>query len=146
MILVSVAVERNISTVMERNSTTMKDIENKIHKLLKERGWEKLQPVDLSKSIMIEGAELLELFQWENPSLEEIKKNKELTEEIKKELADVLIYSIEMSMMLKFDLKKIISDKLDHIAKKYPASLMRGGDGVKEYMHAKKEYRKGRNK
>jgi NTP pyrophosphatase (non-canonical NTP hydrolase) len=95
---------------------------------------------------MIEGAELLELFQWENLSLEEIKKDKEKLEEIKKELADVIIYAIEMSVLLDFDTRKIIHKKLTHVQKKYPAKLMRGTkkepgtEGV--YWRIKKEYRK----
>ncbi len=81
----------------------MKNLENKIYKYLKERGWDNLRPSDIAKSIMIEGAELLELFQWENLSLEEVKKNKGKMEEIKNELADVFIYAIEMSVFLEFD-------------------------------------------
>ena len=61
---------------------------------------------------MIEGAELLEIFQWENLSLDEIKDDKEKVEEIKKELADILIYVIEMSVLLGFDTKKLIQKKV----------------------------------
>jgi len=85
----------------------MKDLENKVYTHLKARKWDNLRPVDLAKSIMIEGAELLELFQWENLSLEEIKKNKEKISEIKKELADVLIYCLEMSVLLGLDTEKL---------------------------------------
>lgn len=126
----------------------MKDLEKKIYKHLKDRNWHNLRPADLAKSIMIEGAELLELFQWENLSLEEIKKNKEKIEEIKGELADVLVYAIEMSVLLGLDTKKIIHKKLAHVQKKYPAKLMR--DSKEEpgteslYWKIKKEYRKNK--
>lgn len=103
----------------------MKDLEKKIYKHLKERNWHRLRPADIAKSIMIEGAELLELFQWENLELEEMKKDKEKIEEIKKELADVMIYALEMSVLLGFDTEKIIRKKLAYAAKKYPAKLMR---------------------
>ncbi|MDQ3075701.1 MAG: nucleotide pyrophosphohydrolase [bacterium] len=128
----------------------MKDLEKKIYKHLKDRNWDNLRPVDLAKSIMIEGAELLELFQWENLSLEDVKKNKEKMEEIKGELADVLVYAIEMSVLLNLDTKKIIHKKLTHVQKKYPAKLMRetkqepGTESI--YWKIKKEYRKNRNK
>src|ERR1035437_11008209 len=124
----------------------MKSLEKKIYKHLKDRNWHKLRPADLAKSIMIEGAELLELCQWENLPPEEIKKNKEKMEEIKKELADVIIYALEMSVTLGFDTKKIIHEKLAFVQKKYPAKLMRGV--TKEagtdslYWRIKKEYRK----
>ena len=124
----------------------MKELEKKIYKHLEDRNWHHLRPSDVAKSIMIEGVELLELFQWENLSLEEIKKDKEKLEEIKKELADVLIYAMEMSVLLKLDTKKIIHKKLAHVNKKYPAKLMRkvkkepGTES--EYWRIKKEHRK----
>ncbi len=129
----------------------MKELETTIRKYLKERGWNHLLPGDIAKSIMIEGAELLEHFQWENPSLERVRRNKEKLEEIGKELADVLIYALELSVLLKLDTKKIIKDKLAHAAKKYPAHLMKknarkkSGSGKDPlYWRIKKKHRKER--
>lgn len=123
----------------------MKELESKIYKHLEERNWHHLRPVDLAKSIMIEGAELLELFQWENLSLEEVKKDKKKIEEIKKELADVMIYCFEMSVLLGFDTEKIVRQKLSRVVKKYPAKLMRKKrDEIhtgNDYLRIKKEYR-----
>lgn len=42
----------------------MKEQEDAIREYLAERGWDQLRPSDLAKSISIEAAELLELFQW----------------------------------------------------------------------------------
>lgn len=125
----------------------MKTIEKKIYKHLKERRWDNLRPADLAKSIMIEGAELLELFQWENLSLDEISKNKGKVKEIEKELADVLIYAIEMAVLLKINTEKVIRSKLTYVGKKYPAKLMRAIKNKEpgtenEYWRIKKEYRK----
>ena len=127
----------------------MKDIEKKIHKHLKDRGWDNLRPSDIAKSIMIEGAELLELFQWENLSLEDVKNDKKKVGEIKKELADVLIYAIEMAVLLDIDTEEAIIKKLNHTAKKYPAKIMRqnakkdsGSGEDSTYWRIKKEYRK----
>lgn len=103
----------------------MKSLEKKIHKYLKARGWDNLRPADLAKSIMIESAELLEHFQWENLSLSEIKKNKIKLKQIESELADVFIYALDMAVLLKFNTKKIIETKLAHVAKKYPVKLMK---------------------
>jgi len=124
----------------------MKELEKKIYKHLKERNWHNLKPSDVAKSIMIEGAELLELFQWENLTLEEVRKNKGKVEEIGAELADVLIYAIELSVLLGMDTEKVIRKKLAHVAKKYPATLMRSRSGEPgtedEYWRIKKEHRK----
>lgn len=127
----------------------MKELENRILKHLEERGWDHLRPSDIAKSIMIEGAELLELFQWENRELEDVKKDSEKVEGIKKELADVLIYALEMSVLLGLDTTDIINKKLDHAAKKYPAELMKknsqkgsGSGADSEYWRIKEEYRR----
>ena len=129
----------------------MKGLEKKIYEHLKDRGWEDQLPADVAKSIMIEGAELLEIFQWENLSLEEVKEDKEKVEEIKGELADVFIYALEMSVLLELDPEKIILKKLARAQKKYPAKLMRANKdrepGTESaYWKIKKEYRKKKSK
>lgn len=125
-----------VKSIKNATAHNMKDLEKKVYNHLKDRNWHNLRPVDLAKSIMIEGAELLELFQWENLSLEEIKK----------ELADVLIYALDMSVLLGLDTRKIIHKKLAHANKKYPAKLMKAGKngpGTESmYWKIKKEYRK----
>ena len=103
----------------------MKNIESEIYQYLAERGWDKLRPSDLAKSICIEAAELLEVFQWSSPNIEETKKDAKKMEEVKKELADVFIYAFDMAVLLGIDTKKIIKDKLEQVKKKYPAELMR---------------------
>lgn len=125
----------------------MKDLEKKIYKYLKDRNWTDLKPVDLAKSIMIEGAELLEHFQWDSKTKEEVKKDKIKLKEIKEELADVIIYALEMSVLLDLDTEKIITNKLNKVAKKYPAKIFKkySVDNNQEiYQKIKKEYRKNK--
>lgn len=66
-----------------------------------------------------------------------------------KELADVFIYALEMSVLLGIDTEQIITDKLEHTRKKYPAELMKknakagaGSGEDTEYWRIKKEYRR----
>jgi dCTP diphosphatase len=132
-------------------NTHMKNLEKDILKHLEERGWNTLRPSDIAKSIMIEGAELLELFQWENKSLEEIRGQKEKISEIEKELADVLIYAFEMAVLLGVDVEKIMRDKLEYVKKKYPAELMKknskkgaGSGEDSDYWKIKNRYRKAK--
>ena len=100
----------------------------------------------LAKSIMIEGAELLEHFQWENLSLEEVKSDPEKLAEIRKELADVLIYSLQMSVLLGLDTEEIIREKLVLAAEKYPADLVKNRAGEpgteKLYREIKQKHRR----
>lgn len=127
----------------------MQNIEDEISKFLKERGWNNLRPSDLAKSVVIEAAELLEVFQWSNVTIEETKKDERRMAEVKKELADVLIYAIDLAVLLDLDTEKIILDKLQHVKAKYPADLMRKsldtgaepGHG-KDYIDIKQEYRR----
>lgn len=107
----------------------MKDYEDRIREYLQERGWDNLRPADLAKSISIEAAELLELFQWTNDSLEDVKKSTEQLEEVKKELADVLIYCFDLGVLLELDMGKIFIDKLERVKQKYPAHLFKNRDG-----------------
>ena len=127
----------------------MKNIESEIYQYLTERGWDKLRPSDLAKSICIEAAELLEVFQWSSISIKETKQDQKKMEEIKKELADVFIYAFDMAVLLGIDTERIIKDKLEQVKKKYPAELMRknakedsGSGGDPEYIKIKNSYRK----
>lgn len=124
----------------------MKDIEKKIKKYLKERKWDNLRPGDMAKSVAIESGELLEIFQWDNPTLAETKKDKERLGKIKKELADVLIYCLDISVSLGFDTQKIIEEKLEYVRQKYPVDVFKNRKkkpGSKDvYWKIKNEYRR----
>lgn len=77
------------------------------------RGWHLTDdPESLAKSIIIEAAELLENFQWGDVSRDE--------ENIKEEIADVLIYALVFALDQGYDVKKIIEEKLEKNAIKYP--------------------------
>ena len=103
-------------------------------------------PDHVAKSISIEAAELLELFQWSNPTVEEVKSNKEKLAELSGELADVFIYSLQMTLLLGLDADEIVEAKLKFADKKYPAELVRSsGTGDQQatdrYLQIKKEHR-----
>jgi len=87
-----------------------------------ERNWEKYHtPKNLAISISIEANELLEHFQWNDPSFKEIKSNEEKFREISYEIADVFIYLLMFSYNLGIDVKKTIMEKLAIDRKKYPS-------------------------
>ena len=106
----------------------MKKIEAEVKQYLEERKWDNLRPGDVAKSITIEAAELLELFQWSNPELADVKKDNVKINRIKEELADVLLYCIDMSVLLEFDTQAIVLDKLKKVKKKFPAELFYNRD------------------
>lgn len=97
----------------------MKDIIKEIDAFNKERDWDKFHtPENLSKSISIEAAELLECFQWDSENYN--------IEEVKEELADVFTYCFQMAMKLELDPKEIILNKLEKTKKKYPVDKAKG--------------------
>ncbi len=122
----------------------MKDFEQKISKYLQARGWGKGYPGDYVKSIVIESGELLEHFQWSNPSVSELKSDKEKFKKVQEELADIMIYCFDLSIILGLDTEKILNKKLAAVSKKYPAKLMKNRvkDGTEDaYWKIKKEHR-----
>ena len=71
---------------------------------------------DLAISISLEANELLEIFQWSKDDCNRI----ERIENIKEELADVLIYAVMMSDYYNLNLDEIIDAKLMKNLNKYP--------------------------
>ena len=71
---------------------------------------------DLSISICLEASELLEIFQW---SKEEVDKYDKL-ENIKEELADVLMYCYMLADYYELNVDEIIKEKLIKNLEKYP--------------------------
>ena len=121
----------------------MNDSQELIKKYLDERDWNNLVPADIAKSIMIEGAELLELFQWKNHTVEEINADPALKLNMQKEIADVVIYAIELAIHLDLDIGEAIKMKIEHNAKKYPASKIKDSkSGDDFYIDQKMKYRK----
>ena len=91
----------------------MEELKKIITEFRAARGWDKINtPANLSRSIIIEAAELLEHFQWQD--------NNYNKKEVCDELADVLIYALSMCYNLGVDPKEIIENKLVDVAKKYP--------------------------
>lgn len=98
----------------------MSDIQsliNSVNKFRDDRNWRQYHnPKDLAISISIEAAELLEDFQWisSEKALQENKEN------IREEIADVLIYSLMLCSDLGLDVKGIVEEKLEKNGEKYP--------------------------
>lgn len=90
----------------------MEEIKKIIEDFRKKRKWDKYDTPDtLSKSIIIEAAELLEHFQF----------NEDFNlKEVSYEIADILIYTLSFCYHLKLDPKELIKEKLQDVARRYP--------------------------
>ncbi|PDM40468.1 MULTISPECIES: nucleotide pyrophosphohydrolase [unclassified Geobacillus] len=95
----------------------MKHLQQKIIEFRDARNWKQFHtPKDLAISLSLEAGELLENFQWKS-SEEAIKTN---LENIKDEIADVVIYALLLSHELGIDVEKAIIDKMKKNEQKYP--------------------------
>lgn len=89
---------------------------DRINQFRDERNWRQFHnEKDLALSITLEASELLEVFQWK--TAEEGVKD---IEQIKDELADVLIYSYMLADNLDLDIDELIERKLIKNNEKYP--------------------------
>ena len=94
-----------------------------ILKFRDDRDWKQFHnPKDLAISISLEAAELLEVFQWSGSEISSVGK----VDKIKEELADVLIYCVNMADVCGLDIDSIIQEKLTRNEKKYPAEKAKG--------------------
>ena len=82
------------------------------------RDWKQFHTREnLAKSISIEAAELLELFQWdENPD----------EERVREELADVLAYCLHLADDLGVNIDDLVLEKVAKNELKYPIEKSRG--------------------
>lgn len=96
-------------------------------KFRKDRDWEQFHtPKNLSMSISIECAELMEHFQWKSGAeIEEYLKTEELAK-VRDELADIASYLLLLTNDLEIDLNKAILDKVRKNDLKYPVDKSRG--------------------
>lgn len=91
----------------------------RIRNFTTERDWDQFHsPANLAKSISIEANELLECFQWDEEHYD--------INEVKEELADVLIYCKNMLDKLGLDEDEIVNAKMDQNEKKYPVDKSKG--------------------
>ncbi|HBG62153.1 MAG TPA: nucleotide pyrophosphohydrolase [Candidatus Omnitrophica bacterium] len=104
----------------------VQSIKNKIKKFVKDRDWEQYHsPKNLSMSIAIEAAELMEIFQWITEE-QSFKLNKKQRLELEDEVADIAVYLLNLCNVLDIDLSAAISRKMIKNKKKYPVNLAKG--------------------
>ena len=85
------------------------------------RGWREFHtPKNLAMALIVEAAELVEHFQWATPE-ESCHLSPEKAAEVRDEVADVLIYLVEMADILDINLIAAAYDKIAKNAVKHPS-------------------------
>ena len=102
--------------------TDLEELQRKVIEYRDERSWKQFHnPKDVSISLALEAAELMEHFQWKSPTemKEHLKKNHD---KVSDELMDVLYWVLLMANDLNVDIKKSFERKMNENIKKYPIS------------------------
>ena len=116
---------------MSDQTSTIAELRRLVADFVAARDWNQFHsPKNLSMSLAIEAAELMEHFQWLTvEQSREIAAQPEKLTEVSDELADVLCYSLALANELNIDLAAAIRSKMVKNAKKYPADEFRGRFG-----------------
>ena len=104
----------------------MENLVKALREFAKERDWEQFHsPKNLAMALVVEAAEIVEHFQWltqeQSKSLPPDK-----LEEIKEEIADVMIFLTNLADKLGIDLLEAAKEKIEKNKKNYPAAKVRG--------------------
>ena len=106
--------------------TTIEQLKEEIGKFVQERDWDQFHtPKNLSMALMVEAAELAEIFTWvhSDKSRQELEKKRR---DVENELADVLMDVLCLARACNIDLSGAFGHKLAETRKKYPVEKCRG--------------------
>jgi NTP pyrophosphatase (non-canonical NTP hydrolase) len=119
-----------------QNSDFIK-LRDSIRSFVDERDWDQFHtPKNLSAALCVEAAELLEHFQWLKTGIKDELGVMKL-EQVRHEMADVLVYLIRLADKLDVDLAAAVVEKMTINRAKYPADKVRGD--ARKYSEYKKD-------
>ena len=108
---------------MNNDLNTIRDT---VRTFVEERDWDQFHtPKNLACALSVEAAELLEHFQWLNSGTREELGDAKLNE-VRHEMADVLVYLVRLADKLEVDLGAAVEEKMILNRAKYPAEKVRG--------------------
>ena len=111
---------------MNDKITTLDELKHKVIAYMQARDWAQFHsPKNLSMSISIEAAELMEKFVWltTQESKEFVTTNRQ---EVQEEIADIAIGVINFCTLYGIDITAAIANKMEINAKKYPVEKCKG--------------------
>jgi NTP pyrophosphatase (non-canonical NTP hydrolase) len=101
-------------------------LQERLERFRDERDWAQFHsPANLAKAIVVEAAELLELFLWERGEAE-AELSSERRAEVEAELADVVIQCLNLASATEIDLVDAVNRKIEVNEERYPAEKARG--------------------
>ncbi len=110
--------------------TAVRELRQMVKTFVDQRDWRQFHtPKNLSMSLAVEAAELMEHFQWLTPD-ESSQLPPEKLDEVGEEMADVLCYLLALANELELDLSAALENKMVKNRLKYPVAEFRGRFGV----------------
>lgn len=108
--------------------TSVSQLRSIVSEFVNERQWQQFHsPKNLSMSVAIEAAELMEHFQWLTISeSQDVIRQPEKLEDVGEELADVLCYALALANVLNLDVTEVIRNKMKKNREKYPVEKFQG--------------------
>ena len=113
--------------------SSIKEFEKRILAFRDERNWKQFhKPKDMALSLMLESAEVAEIFQWKKDADIESGIN-ELQKDLGRELSDVLYWVVLLAHDCGVDLASAFEKKMAENENKYPVGTSRNSS--KKYNH-----------
>ncbi len=107
----------------------IKKLTEKVLAFRDERDWKQFHnSKDLALSLVLEAAEVLEIFQWKQDMGAIQNAARERKEDLADELADVFCYTLLLANDLGIDLEQALESKIEKNGVKYPAEKAKGSD------------------
>lgn len=109
-------------------TATTAELKARVLAFARERDWEQFHaPKNLSMALAAEAGELMEHFLWATPEQSQaIVRDAAKRPRIEEELADVVIYALELANIAGIDVAGAIERKMAQNALKYPVEKARG--------------------
>lgn len=113
---------------MNDRETSVAELRRIMADFVARRDWEPFHDVkNLSASIAIEAAELMEHFQWlRSEQLDEALEDGGLRDAVRDELADILAYVLSFANQTGIDLSSALAAKMKKNEQKYPEDEFKG--------------------
>lgn len=110
----------------KQTEVSLEDLQAMIRQFVDERDWDQFHnPKDLSISLALEAAEVMEHFQWKNAD-EMAEHSKDRKVEVGEELADVFYWVLLLANKLDINLVDAFEKKMTKNAEKYPVAKAKG--------------------
>jgi len=119
---------------MSDQETTLAELREMVGEFVDARDWHQFHsPKNLSMSLAIEAAELMEHFQWiSTDASRAISADTVKLTAVTEELADVICYAMALANELGIDISMALRDKMKKNEAKYPAEEYRGRYGPED--------------